>query len=404
MQNISKFLLIIPTMVLVIACGKGAKEEKGALGDMKVKLESLKKQKTDIEVQIRDMENEIARLDPEAAKTKAKLVGIATIGTDSFSHYIDLQGKIDAENVAYVAPRGPGGVVKAIYVKTGNRVRQGQLVIKLDDALARQGVVAAQQQIGGIKAQLEQAQSIYQRQQNLWRQNIGTEVQVLNAKTNVEALQSQLRAAEANVRLAQEQVNLSNVYAGISGVVDEMNVKIGEFFSPQTAAMPGSGIRIVNSNNLKVEVKVPENYISRINEGTELIVTLPEANKTITTKVTVVGKLIDPNSRSFTVEGRLPANKDFRPNQIALVRIRDYTTTDAITIPVNTLQNDENGKYVMVAVTENGKQVARKKMIIVGELYGDQLEVRSGLQKGDLLITEGYQGLYEGQVVTTVVQ
>ena len=221
--------------------------------------------------------------------------------------------------------------------------------MKLDDALSRQSVVAAQQQISGIRAQLEQARSIYQRQQNLWKQNIGTEIQVLNAKTNVEALESQLRSAEANVRLAQEQANLSNVYAGISGVIDQVNIKVGEFFSPQSAAMPGAGIRIVNSNTLKVQVEVPENYISRIREGAELKVTLPESNnKVLTTKVNVVSRLINPDTRSFTVEARVPADKDIRPNQMALVRIRDYATPNAITIPVNTLQNDEKGKFVMI--------------------------------------------------------
>lgn len=330
------------------------------------------------------------------------MVSVVPIGEANFDHYIDLQGKIEAENIAYVAPRGQGGVVKAIYVKTGSRVGKGQLIMRLDDALSRQSVVAAQQQISGIRAQLEQARSIYQRQQNLWKQNIGTEVQVLNAKTNVDAMESQLRSAEANVRLAQEQANMSNVYAGISGVVDEVNIKIGEFFSPQSAAMPGAGIRIVNSNNLKVQVQVPENYISRVKEGADLIVTLPEANnKTLTTKITVVGKLINPETRSFSVEARMPVDKDLRPNQMALVRIRDYNTPNAITIPVNTLQNDEKGKYVMIAIMENGKQIARKRQVIVGELYGDKLEVKSGLNTGDVLVTEGFQNLYDGQLITT---
>ena len=398
--NLKSFIAITMTAALV-SCGGGAKDEKGSLGDMRVKLEGLKKEKTTIETEIRTLEEAIAKADPSSAQ-KAKLVATSLVGAGTFDHYIDLQGKVDAENVAYVSPRGPGGVVKAIYVRTGQRVGKGQLIMKLDDAVARQGVVAAQQQIGGVKAQLEQARSIYQRQQNLWKQNIGTEVQVLNAKTNVEALESQLRAAEANVRLAQEQVNLSNVYAGISGVVDQVNIKPGEFFSPQSAGMPGTGIRIVNSNNLKVQVNVPENYISRVKEGAEVVVTLPESNnKTITTKITVVSSLIAASTRSFTIEARLPADKDLRPNQIALVRIRDYSTPEAITIPVNTLQNDEKGKYVMIAMTENGKLIARKRTVIVGELYGDKLEVKSGLKEGDMLITEGFQNLYEGQLITT---
>ncbi|HEX7845873.1 MAG TPA: efflux RND transporter periplasmic adaptor subunit, partial [Chitinophagaceae bacterium] len=260
MKQFLKITVAASLAVLVAACGATNKDKNSEVAELKAKVEKLKKEKNGLDAEIRQLEDKLDKMDPASAAAKAKLVTLQTIGTDSFNHFIDLQGKIDAENVAYVAPRGQGGVVKAIYVNSGSRVSKGQLILKLDDALARQGVVAAQQQIGGIKAQLAQAESIYERQQNLWKQNIGTEVQVLNAKTNVESLQSQLKAAEANVRLAQEQVGLSNVYAEISGVIDAMNVKVGEFFSPQSAAMPSAGIRIVNTGNLKVQINVPENY------------------------------------------------------------------------------------------------------------------------------------------------
>jgi multidrug efflux pump subunit AcrA (membrane-fusion protein) len=115
----------------------------------------------------------------------------------------------------------------------------------------------------------------------------------------------------------------------------------------------------------------------------------------------VAGRLIDPNSRSFYIEGKIPADKDLRPNQLALVGIKDYAADSTITIPVNTLQNDEKGKYVLVAAKENGKLVAKKRPVVVGELSGDKLEVKSGLQAGDQLITDGFQGLYDGQAITT---
>ncbi len=141
------------------------------------------------------------------------------------------------------------------------------MLLKLDDAIARQAVIAAQQQTGVLKARVAQAQTVYERYQNLWKQNIGAEIQVINAKADVDALQSQLKAAQAQVGMAQEQVNMSNVYAGISGVIDEMNVKVGEFFSPQSAAMPGAGIRIVNTGNFKIVTYVPDTYIARVKKG-----------------------------------------------------------------------------------------------------------------------------------------
>jgi RND family efflux transporter MFP subunit len=185
----------------------------------------------------------------------------------------------------------------------------------------------------------------------------------------------------------------------MSGIADQVNIKVGEMFSPQSATM--MGIRIVNTGDLKVVTQVPENYLGRVSVGSTLEVTLPEANKTITTKVNVAGKVIDPDSRTFYIEAKIPAGTNLKPNQIAMVKIKDYADVNAITIPVNTLQNDEKGKFVMVATKENGKLIARKRQVTVGELYNDQLEVKSGLQAGDVLITDGYQGLYDGQLIIT---
>ena len=116
----------------------------------------------------------------------------------------------------------------------------------------------------------------------------------------------------------------------------------------------------------------------------------------------VTGKLIDPNTRSFYIEAKLPDDKDFHPNQIAMVSIEDYTASSVITVPVNTVQNDEKGKYVLVASRENGQLLARKRVVQIGQIYKDQIEIKSGLQTGDVVITDGSQGLYDGQAITTV--
>lgn len=402
MQIVLKTLLAALFVVSLVACGNSSKDEKGDIGAKKSKLEKLKSEEEKLAGEIKKLEEEIAKSDP-AAVAKPKLVAVATIGTDSFNHFIDLQGKIDAQNVAMVSPRGQGGVVRAVYVKQGQPVKQGQLILKLDNAIALQQLDAVKSQIAGLEAQVKLAESVYQRQQNLWKENIGTEVQVLQAKTNAENAAAQLKAAQAQVKAAQESADLANVYAEISGTIDVVNVRVGEFFSPQSAAMPASGIRIVNTGDLKVLVQVPENYSERVTSGTMLKVTLPEENnRVIHTKVSVAGKLIDPVSRTFFIEGKLPQEKNIKPNQIAKVQILDYKNDAAITIPVNTLQTDEKGKYVLVAITEGGKMFARKKQVTIGELYGDQLEVKSGLAVGDKIITEGFQSLYDGQLITTI--
>ena len=387
MQTIFKAAYVVTFSIVLAACGSTTKEEKGELNDKKVKLEKLKNDQKKISAEIVALEGEIAKLDTSAAvKEKEKLVTLSVLEPGRFIHYIDLQGKIDAENIAYVTPRGMGGMVTAVYVKQGQQVRKGQLLLRLDNSVG-------QRQIEQLQTQLSYAKDIYQRQQNLWNQNIGTEVQLLTAKNNVETIQRQIATAK-------EQLAESNVYAQISGVADQVNIRVGETFSPQTAAM--AGIRIVNTSELKVVAAVPENYLGKVKVGTNLLITLPEQNNdTVRAKVNVVGKMIDPNTRAFEIEARIPSGKNLKPNQLAMVKIQDYATSTAISIPINTLQNDEKGKFVMVAVKENGKMIARKRPVNVGELYGDRLEVKSGLQTGDTLIVEGFQGLYDGQLVTT---
>lgn len=400
MNNALKLSFAAAIAVTLVACGAGAKDKKGDIGDMKVKLEKLKKEKNELDADIRKLEDDIAKADPAAAQQAKKLVGVDTLRIQDFAHYIELQGKIDADGIGYVAPSGQGGQVKAVYVKLGSRVSKGQLILKLDDAIAKQGVVAAQQQTGVLKARLAQAQTVYERYQNLWKQNIGAEIQVINAKADVDALQSQLNAAQAQVRLAQEQANMSNVYAGISGVIDEMNVKVGEFFSPQSAAMPHSGIRIVNTSNLKIVTKVPDNYIGRVKQGEKVVVEVPESGKpAFNTTISVVGASVDPTTRSFITEAKLPSDPMLKPNQTATMKILDYEAKAAVAVPVNVVQSDEKSKFVYVMEKAGDKMIARKKTVIVGEAYGGLIEIKSGLTGGDIIITEGYQTVYDGQTV-----
>jgi len=388
-------IVVLASAVFLAACGASSSEGTGATAE-KAKLAELKKQKEGIEAEISKLEATIAKLDPASAKPEnAKLVAFAAIAPETFTHYIDLQGKIESENISFVTPRGGGGQVKAVYIKRGDVVKKGQLILKLDDAIQRQSLIAAEKGLETLKTQLSFAKTLYQKQKNLWDQNIGTEVQLITAKNNVETLESQLKGAEEQVKISREQLQFSSVYSDVDGVAEDVNIRVGELFA-------GAGqVKIVNTNNLKVTAEVPENYLDRVGKGSKLKIVLPDIKKAVDCVVSVSGKIINPISRSFFIEAKLPNDKDFRPNQIAMVQIQDYTLSNAIVVPVNTLQNDEKGKYVMVASKENGKTVARKKVVIAGEFYGDKLEIKSGLQSGDLIITEGYQSLYDGQVITT---
>ena len=166
---------------------------------------------------------------------------------------------------------------------------------------------------------------------------------------------------------------------------------------------PGQ-IKIVNTSKLKLTAQVPENYAGKVKVGTELTLTFPDIQKTINNKVNVLGNVIDPLSRSFYIESKLPIDNNFRPNLLAQVKIKDYEKKDAISIPVNLLQNDEKGKFVYVVAIEAGKMFARKKMVSTGEFYGNNIEVLSGLAAGDILVSEGYQSIYDGQLITTSIK
>jgi membrane fusion protein, multidrug efflux system len=384
MNTINRIGIIAVTVSLLISCGDSA--PKGTLEQKKAQLAKLQGDQKQLQESIAALEEDIAKTDTSAARAeRSKLVTTSVLSPSAFTHYIDLQGLIEAENIAYVTPRGAGGQVRAIYVKQGESVRKGQLLVKLDN-------IGIQQQMDQLTVQLNLAKTLYDRRKNLWDQNIGTEVELLQAKSNVENLEKQMA-------LLQEQSDLSNVRAELNGVADWVTLKVGEFFSPQSATV--SGIRIINNNNLKVRVNVPENYLDRVNVGANLKVTIPDINKTIDAKVTVKGKSIDPASRSFYVEAKIPASPEFRANQLANVQIQDYSTPSTITVPLNTIQNDDKGKFVLIAMKEGDKLLARKKPVEIGQLYEDRIEIKSGLQQGDVLITEGYQGLYDGQLITT---
>jgi membrane fusion protein, multidrug efflux system len=400
MQKITRLGLMIILLGMAFSCGNTSKKEKeGGLNDKKAELEKLKTEKDKLDEKIGDLQKDIAKLDTSAGmKEKPKLVSLAPITLQDFKHYLDLQGKVDVQNISYITPAGQPGQIKAIYVKQGDNVKKGQPILKLDDAVARQNVAMVKQQMGSIKAQLDLARSIYERQKNLWDQHIGTEVQLLQDKTNVESLENQLKTIQANVSMIQEQANQSNVYSNVNGVVDEVTAHVGETF---TGDPKGGYIKIVNKSNLKITVIVPENYAAKISKGTAVEVQIPDINKSFSSTISFISQSIGTDSRGFIAEAKVPAGMVLKPNQVALGKILDYAVSKTIVVNVNTLQNDEQGKFVLVVSKEGDKLIARKRKVMVGELYGDQIEVKQGLKEGDQLITEGFQALYDGQLITT---
>jgi membrane fusion protein, multidrug efflux system len=385
MKNILRIGSAMLFVFILSACGNGVKEKKGDLNDKKAQLEKLKGDQKKLNDQIAKLQNEIGSTDTSSSLNKGKLVSAAPVTEQPFEHYIDLQGRIDADNISYITPRGGPAQVKALYIKQGDFVKKGQLIAKLDDDVQLK-------QLQQIKTQLAYAEDVYRRQKNLWDQGIGTEIQLKTAENNVNNLKDQINTITAGWEM-------TNVRSDVTGYVEQLNLRVGEIFSGMAGTVPQ--IMIVNSSSLKTVTDVPENYLEKIHKGMPVDIKLPDVNLEFKSVISLMNRTIGLNNRAVTTEAKIPYNPNVHVNQVAQVRIKDYANPHAIVIPLTVLQTDENGKYVYVIATENGKKIAKKKIVQVGEIYGNNIEVKGGLSVGDQLITEGFQSLYEGQAVTT---
>ena len=379
----NKLFIIAALFTTIASCSNDSNSDNTGVTEKKAKLESLKTEKAALEVSIKNLENEIDELDPNATD-KSKLVAIASVTKQDFTHYIELQGRVDATDVVIVTPRGMPSQVKEIFLKKGDNVTKGQLLLKLDDAIVLQ-------QLEALNTQLVFAKNIYERQKNLWNQNIGTEVQLISSKNSVDALEKQISTVK-------ESWKTTFVYSPISGIADDVNIKVGEIFMGANGL--GPQIRIINNSNMKVVTDVPETYAARVKKGSVVVVVIPDLNKTYNSTINVVGASININTRTFSTESKLPSDAALRLNQIAIVKIKDYFAPNSITIPINLVQTDENGKYVFVAAQSGNKLIAKKRTVIVGESFNGMIEVKSGLSATDKIITEGYQAVYDDQSIT----
>ena len=374
---------LIISMLFVLAACSGTQQENKDVTAKKAELEKLTKDRDALSEKITALESEILKLGGSSAPEKVKLVEVTALATQDFAHYIELQGKITTEQIYYVTPRGMGGQVKQVLVKQGDQVKKGQLVMKLED-----GIV--QQNIKQVESQLAFAKNIFSRQENLWKEGIGTEVQFLSSKNNVESLEKQLD-------LVKEQLSTTLVYAEVSGIVDDVTIKVGETFM----GSPMATINIINPSSMKAVVDVPENYISKVRKGMPVVINVPDINESFNSSINLISETINITSRSFIAESKVPSKSTIKPNQIAVVKILDHEAKNALVVPVETIQTDEKGKFVYVLAQEKGKSVARKRIVEIGDFYDALIEVKSGLATGDQLITKGFQGLYEGQLIST---
>lgn len=372
-----KILFIIP-VILLFSCAK----QDESVEQKKSKLSKLKSRYEEMGKQIETLEREIAQLDTTAGTgLKTRVVKIDTVAAGTFDHYIDVQGNVDSDDNIFVSPEMPG-VITSIKVQEGDKVGKGTTLATLDASTMNAS-------LNQVQAQYELAKTAFEKQERLWSQKIGSEIQYLQAKANKEALESQLQAIQA-------QINMSRLKSPISGTVDAVGVKLGEM------AQPGmSGIRVVNLDKMKIQGKVGDKYVNRIKTGNPALVEVNGIDSLIETKISFVSQVINPQNRSLDVEIRLDNRKKiFKPNMIAKIRVKDETIENALVVPQNIIQRNENSQFVMVVENENGKNIARRREVKTGSEYDGNIVITEGLKPGDVVITFGYQEVVDGQPVS----
>ncbi len=367
-----KLIIIIGIIISVVACKSG---------DKKSELDKLKKQRDELTAKIDKLQKEYDTEFPDTT-AKIELVEVAEVKTQEFNHFVEVQGKVDGEDNIYVAPK-MSGIVTAVFAKEGDAVKKGQILAQIDDAVIRQS-------IDELQTQIVFATNIYNKQKNLWDKKIGSEVQFLTAKNNKESLDKKLITLK-------EQLDMSKIIAPITGTIEEVGVKIGQIATP-APNMPA--FRMVNFSKVKVTAEVAEAYSPKVRKGDKVIIGFPDFNEEIETSISFASKFINPVNRTFTIESRLnPGKMEFRANMIALVKINDYKSKDAIVIPINIIQKDAQGEYVFVAIDKGNAKIAKKQNIKTSQNYAGNTEVVEGLKAGDKIIVTGYQNLEDGETI-----
>ena len=350
--------LIIPAIIFA-SCG----------GDNSNDVVKLKKQRAELDAKIKTLE--AGKKDP----AKVTPVSVMEVQPTTFNAFIEVQSSITGDENVTASPQAPG-MVKNVLVKVGQNVSKGQVLATLDAA-------SVDQQLEGMTAQLSLLKSLYEKQDGLWKQNIGTEVQLLSAKTNYEAMQKQIASVKA-------QRDMYRIIAPISGIVDQVYIRAG------VPAQPGSpGITILNSGKLKALAMLGENYIGKVKKGDAVTIVFPGLGDSLKTTVSYVAQAVSTLSRSFEVQVDLPNSSKYHQNMSCIMKIANYTNTGAIAVPVSLIQKTSDGSMVYIADGNRAKAVT----VTTGRNSNGLVEVLSGLNNGDKVITAGYEDMENGQLI-----
>ncbi len=379
-----KLSLIIVSLLILVSCGKNDSVEKviesGDLSEIRAKKANLSAQQSELSSQIAQLDAAIEKLDSNNDFT---LVSVRKITDSLFKHYVELPGDVETKQNITIYPEY-SGILITVNVDEGDRVQKGQILARIDEG-------GLGSQLAQMEAQETLAKTTFERQQRLWEQNIGSEIQYLEARTNYEAIQN-------SVNQMRSQLAKTVVRAPFSGVIDEIFTEQGEVVVPGQSRL----FRLINLSNMYITAAVPESYLGKIEVGTEVMVEIAATGTSFTSTVKQVGNFVNPNNRTFEIQVAVPQNTEqIKPNLIATVSINDYTSENAIIIPENVIQKNSAGENVAYVVKKetDSTGVAERRILETGLIYDSAVEVLSGLQPGDLLITSGARSIQEGEQV-----
>jgi membrane fusion protein (multidrug efflux system) len=378
------YTLLIVTLLLT-SCGDKKKSVEDIIATNNLEQINTKKAQLDIEqqtlaAQLRQLEAKIKELDPQE---KIPLITTFSVEEGLFEHYVELQGNVSTKQNIVIYPEYAGTLL-TVYVKEGQNVTKGQVLAKIDDG-------GLSQQLAQLKIQTALAKTTFERQERLWNQKIGSEIQYLQSKATYEAQQQA-------VNQFQQQIGKTVVRAPFSGTIDDVITDQGSVVAPGQSPL----FRIVNLNDMYIETEVPETYISNVSIGKEVLVDFPVLGKTMNAKVRQTGDFINPANRTFKVEVAIPnTDGNIKPNLTAKLKINDYTNAKAILIPQSIISENAEGQQYVYTITNKNEGVAKAKRVIIktGKTQGDFIEVLSGLENGNEIIQEGARSVKDNQEV-----
>lgn len=375
-MKIKLFLSIIMASWLITACNSTENVEK-----LETELEQKRILLKETEVDIKELEKQIEVLKGDVDDRYFEPVVTTRLQARMFRHFFEASGAVEPVREAFVSPE-INGQIDQIAVREGDRVKQGQILAKINTEVT-------DRTIKELETSLSLATDVFERQKRLWEQRIGSEIQFLEAKNNMENLENRLATLQA-------QLDMAIITSPIDGFIEKISQKQGEMAAPGQPLM-----HIIDLSEMLVKADVSERFMPDIREGDEVVLRFPSyPGFSKTTTVRRIGNVVNPNNRTFEVELRLlnPDNM-LKPNMVAVIDVNDYSADSSLVVPSKVIKEDLNGKYLYIAHSQNDDWIARKRYIVTGRTYLGETRIESGLEENDIIILEGFNRVNDGSLL-----